>query len=150
MSIVARQRRRRKGQPFDEAAGRRHAHDGRDEIEQQSAALAMSGRIYDDGVIDPRDTRNGAGPVPDARFARSRPRTSDLRSRFGVFRMWMRTMIRSCWWPTGGESPARLRHLLGDGHRDASRHSDADADSLHVADADVAVRCPATDPAKPT
>jgi acetyl-CoA carboxylase carboxyltransferase component len=31
------------------------------QIEAQSAALVMSGRVYDDGVIDPRDTRTILG-----------------------------------------------------------------------------------------
>jgi acetyl-CoA carboxylase carboxyltransferase component len=31
------------------------------QIEAQSGSLAMSGRLYDDGVIDPRDTRTVLG-----------------------------------------------------------------------------------------
>ncbi|GHJ51511.1 hypothetical protein Nm8I071_08180 [Nonomuraea sp. TT08I-71] len=36
------------------------------QIESQSGALFLSGRLYDDGVIDPRDTRTVLGlPVRD-------------------------------------------------------------------------------------
>ena len=31
------------------------------QIESQSGALFLSGRLYDDGVIDPRDTRTVLG-----------------------------------------------------------------------------------------
>jgi acetyl-CoA carboxylase carboxyltransferase component len=61
MSLVARQAATAKGQPYDEAtdAAMRSAVEA--QIEQESAALAMSGRGYDDGVIDPRDTRTILG-----------------------------------------------------------------------------------------
>jgi acetyl-CoA carboxylase carboxyltransferase component len=31
------------------------------QIDSESAALFLSGRLYDDGVIDPRDTRTALG-----------------------------------------------------------------------------------------
>jgi acetyl-CoA carboxylase carboxyltransferase component len=57
LSIVARQAAAAKGQPYDEeqdAAVRRAVEE---QVEQQSLAPFLSGRLYDDGVIDPRDTR---------------------------------------------------------------------------------------------
>jgi acetyl-CoA carboxylase carboxyltransferase component len=61
MSIVSRQAAAAKGQPYDEDADESMRSMVESEIERQSAALAMSGRLYDDGVIDPRDTRTILG-----------------------------------------------------------------------------------------
>ncbi|MFE9747491.1 acyl-CoA carboxylase subunit beta [Saccharothrix saharensis] len=61
LSIVARQAAAAKGQDYDDehdAAMRRMVED---QIEQQSLAAFLSGRLYDDGVIDPRDTRTVLG-----------------------------------------------------------------------------------------
>jgi acetyl-CoA carboxylase carboxyltransferase component len=57
MSIVARQSAESRGLPFDEAADAQRRIAAEAQIEAESLALAMSGRLYDDGVIDPRDTR---------------------------------------------------------------------------------------------
>ena len=57
MSIVSRQAAQAKGVDFDEEADASMRAMIEYQIEQQSTALAMSGRLYDDGVIDPRDTR---------------------------------------------------------------------------------------------
>jgi len=82
---VARQAAQAKGLPYDEEGDASMRAMVEYQIEQQSAALAMSGRVYDDGVIDPRDTRTVLGlclwlvhrqPSPD-QPARS----------FGTFRM---------------------------------------------------------------
>lgn len=61
MSIVARQAAEASGQPFDEEedAARRRAIE--DQIERESLAMFMTGRLYDDGIIDPRDTRTVLG-----------------------------------------------------------------------------------------
>ena len=56
------------------------------QIEQQSAALAMSGRLYDDGVIDPRDTRTVLGLCLWLVHPPS-PRPTSRAGAFGVFRM---------------------------------------------------------------
>jgi acetyl-CoA carboxylase carboxyltransferase component len=85
MSIVSRQAAQAKGQPFDEEADAAMRTMVENEIEQQSAALAMSGRIYDDGVIDPRDTRTVLGLCLWLVTRRS-PEPGDLGA-FGVFRM---------------------------------------------------------------
>jgi acetyl-CoA carboxylase carboxyltransferase component len=83
MEIVTRQAAELRGVPFDEEA----AASGRAmieyKIEQDSAALAMSGRLYDDGVIDPRDTRTILG------LCLSAIDNNEIRGAagFGVFRM---------------------------------------------------------------
>jgi acetyl-CoA carboxylase carboxyltransferase component len=57
MEIVARQSAESKGQPFD-AEGFQGVKDYvEQQIEEQSLAYFTSGMGYDDGVIDPRDTR---------------------------------------------------------------------------------------------
>jgi acetyl-CoA carboxylase carboxyltransferase component len=83
ISIVARQAAEARGQAYDEAgdAAMRAMIEG--QIEEQSLALFLTGRLYDDGIIDPRDTRTvlglslsviHSGPVEGARG-------------YGVFRM---------------------------------------------------------------
>ncbi|MGM1061192.1 acyl-CoA carboxylase subunit beta [Saccharothrix sp. Mg75] len=61
LSIVARQSAAARGQEYDEEddAAMRQVVEG--QIEQQSLAAFLSGRLYDDGVIDPRDTRTVLG-----------------------------------------------------------------------------------------
>ena len=61
LSIVARQAAAAKGQDYDDEhdAAMRAMVEG--QIEQQSVAAFLSGRLYDDGVIDPRDTRTVLG-----------------------------------------------------------------------------------------
>ena len=85
MSIVSRQAAQAKGQPYDEEADAAMRAMVEQEIEQQSAALAMSGRLYDDGVIDPRDTRTVLGLCLWL-VSRQEPSTADAGA-FGVFRM---------------------------------------------------------------
>ncbi len=57
MEIVARQAARASGREFDDEAAAVARAAVEDQIERESAALFLSGRLYDDGVIDPRDTR---------------------------------------------------------------------------------------------
>ncbi len=61
LTIVARQAAEARGQEFDEdgAAQLRAAVEG--QIEEQSLAPLLSGMLYDDGIIDPRDTRTVLG-----------------------------------------------------------------------------------------
>jgi acyl-CoA carboxylase subunit beta len=61
LSIVARQSAEAKGQPYDEDADAQMRGYVEQQIEEQSLAFAMSGMVYDDGVIDPRDTRTVLG-----------------------------------------------------------------------------------------
>jgi len=61
MSIVARQAAQAAGRPFDEQADAERNRALAERIEAESLALYMSGQCYDDGVIDPRDTRSVLG-----------------------------------------------------------------------------------------
>jgi len=61
LSIVARQSAESRGLPFDETADAQMRELVEAQIENESLALANSGRVYDDGIIDPRDTRTVLG-----------------------------------------------------------------------------------------
>jgi acetyl-CoA carboxylase carboxyltransferase component len=61
LSIVARQSAEARGVPFDEQADAAMRADVEAQIESESQALFLSGRLYDDGIIDPRDTRTVLG-----------------------------------------------------------------------------------------
>ncbi|WP_116047609.1 acyl-CoA carboxylase subunit beta [Amycolatopsis palatopharyngis] len=87
LSIVARAAAEGRGQKYDEDgdAAMRAAVEG--QVEAESLPMFLSGRLYDDGVIDPRDTRTVLGlclsaihnnPVSGAGFDGTG---------FGVFRM---------------------------------------------------------------
>jgi len=83
LSIVARAAAESKGTPYDEEAdaGLRAYVEG--QIEEQSLPFFLSGMVYDDGVIDPRDTRTVLGICLSV-IANQPVEGSD---RFGVFRM---------------------------------------------------------------
>ncbi|MCW2498112.1 carboxyl transferase domain-containing protein [Jatrophihabitans sp.] len=82
LSIVARQSAESRGLPYDEAGDALMREMVENQIETESLALAMSGRLYDDGIIDPRDTRTVLG------IALSAIHTSPVEGAraFGVFR----------------------------------------------------------------
>ena len=61
MSQVRRARAARKGEPFDEDADARIVAEAEAIQERGSLALRATGAISDDGIIDPRDTRNVLG-----------------------------------------------------------------------------------------
>jgi acyl-CoA carboxylase subunit beta len=61
LSIVARQAAAARGQDYDEAGDAAMRAAVQAQIEKESTSFAMSGRLYDDGVIDPRDTRTVLG-----------------------------------------------------------------------------------------
>jgi len=61
MSIVRRNRAARKGEPFDEEADAKMVEMVEAIQEKGSLALAATGAISDDGIIDPRDTRTVLG-----------------------------------------------------------------------------------------
>jgi acetyl-CoA carboxylase carboxyltransferase component len=83
LEIVARQAAAARGQPFDEESAAVMRTMVERQIETESAALFLSVRLYDDGVIDPRDTRTALGIALTA--VHSGPvRGADG---FGVFRM---------------------------------------------------------------
>ncbi|MBC7630130.1 carboxyl transferase domain-containing protein [Aeromicrobium sp.] len=61
ISIVARGAAESKGQPYDEEADQQMRAYIEAQIEKESLAYFTSGMLYDDGVIDPRDTRTILG-----------------------------------------------------------------------------------------
>ena len=83
MSIVARQAAETAGRPFDEEGDAIRAAELQQRVEAESLALYMTGQVYDDGIIDPRDTRSVLG------VALSAAHNNEVRGRqgFGVFRM---------------------------------------------------------------
>jgi len=83
LSIVARQAAAAAGKPFDEAADAATRKLVEDKIESESLAAYTSGRLLDDGVIDPRDSRVVLG------IALSAVHSQEVRGarEFGVFRM---------------------------------------------------------------
>jgi acetyl-CoA carboxylase carboxyltransferase component len=83
MSIVARESARAAGRPFDEEADAIQRKNTEDQIERESLALFMTGQVYDDGIIDPRDTRT----VLAMGLSAAHSNTVEGRRGFGVFRM---------------------------------------------------------------
>jgi acetyl-CoA carboxylase carboxyltransferase component len=83
LSIVGRAAAESSGRPFDQAADdeRRRAIEA--QIEEESHAFFVTARLYDDGLLDPRDTRTALGIALSA--AHSGP--VEGRRGFGVFRM---------------------------------------------------------------
>ncbi|MET0447304.1 MAG: carboxyl transferase domain-containing protein [Aeromicrobium sp.] len=61
ISIVARGAAEAKGQPYDEDGDKAMRAYIEEQIEKESLAYFTSGMLYDDGVIDPRDTRTILG-----------------------------------------------------------------------------------------
>ncbi len=83
MSQVRRARAARRGEPFDEAEDARIVALVEATQEEGSLALAATGAISDDGIIDPRDTRTVLGMCLSV--VRSRP--IEGASGYGVFRL---------------------------------------------------------------
>jgi acetyl-CoA carboxylase carboxyltransferase component len=61
LSIVARQSAASLGKEFDEEADEAMRQAVENQIESESLALFMTSKLYDDGIIDPRDTRTVLG-----------------------------------------------------------------------------------------
>jgi acyl-CoA carboxylase subunit beta len=61
LSIVSRAAAQAAGRPFDEDADAAMKVMVESQIEAESLPMFLSGRIYDDGIIDPRDTRTVLG-----------------------------------------------------------------------------------------
>ena len=90
LSIVGRQAAAARGETFDEAADAAMRAMVEEQIEAESQAFFLSGRLYDDGVIDPRDTRAVLGMCLSAIDGNPAPRElsgAQAAGRFGVFRM---------------------------------------------------------------
>jgi len=61
LSIVRRQAAERSGQPFNEAEDAMIKQMVQGQIEKESYAFFATARVWDDGIIDPRDTRTVLG-----------------------------------------------------------------------------------------
>jgi acetyl-CoA carboxylase carboxyltransferase component len=83
LSIVARQAAAAAGKPYDDEADAAMRTAVESQIEAESLPFFLSGRVYDDGVIDPRDTRAVLGMCLSA--IDNAPVNGT--GRFGVFRM---------------------------------------------------------------
>jgi acetyl-CoA carboxylase carboxyltransferase component len=83
LSIVARQAAQSSGKPFDEAADAAQTRAVEEQIERESNPLFITSKLYDDGIIDPRQTRTVLG------MALSTAHSNSVAGRrgFGVFRM---------------------------------------------------------------
>lgn len=83
MSIVARAAAEGRGQAYDEEQDAAMREAVESQVEAESLPMFLSGRLYDDGVIDPRDTRTVLGMCLSA-IHNTRIDGADG---FGVFRM---------------------------------------------------------------
>jgi len=83
LSIVARAAAERSGTEFDEEADVQRRTMIKMQIEQEEQAIYLSGRVLDDGIIDPRDTRTVLGITLSVVHSAEVSGTD----RFGVFRM---------------------------------------------------------------
>jgi len=83
MSIVRRAAAQAAGKPFDEAQDAFLRKAVEDQIESESLATFTSGQVFDDGIIDPRDSRTVLG------IALSAAMSAEVcgAEKFGVFRM---------------------------------------------------------------
>ncbi len=83
LSIVSRQAAAAAGRDFDTDSDQAMQAMVTNQIDEQSHALFLSGRLYDDGVIDPRDTRTVLGICLSAIHGAPVEGAAD----FGVFRL---------------------------------------------------------------
>jgi acetyl-CoA carboxylase carboxyltransferase component len=83
LSIVGRESAASAGKPYDEEADAQRTAEIEAQIERESHAFFTTARMYDDGVIDPRDTRTVLGMCLSAAHSQ----TVEGRRGFGVFRM---------------------------------------------------------------
>ncbi|MGD9527702.1 MAG: acyl-CoA carboxylase subunit beta, partial [Pseudonocardia sp.] len=83
LSIVGRASAASQGKPFDEEADRQRTAAIERQIETESHSFAVTARVYDDGIVDPRDTRTVLGMALSAVHS---DRVEGRRG-FGVFRM---------------------------------------------------------------
>jgi acetyl-CoA carboxylase carboxyltransferase component len=83
LSIVARQAAQASGKPFDEAADAAQTRAIEEQIERESHPFFVTSKLYDDGIVDPRQTRTVLG------IALSAAHSGAVCGRrgFGVFRM---------------------------------------------------------------
>jgi acetyl-CoA carboxylase carboxyltransferase component len=84
LSIVSRAAAAAAGRPFDEDADAAMKTAVESQIEAESLPVFLSGRIYDDGIIDPRDTRTVLGLCLSVIHGAP---VQGTRTGYGVFRM---------------------------------------------------------------
>ncbi len=84
LSIVSRAAAAAVGRPFDEDADAAMRAAVESQIEAESMPMFLSGRIYDDGIIDPRDTRTVLGLCLSVIHGAP---VQGTRSGYGVFRL---------------------------------------------------------------
>jgi acyl-CoA carboxylase subunit beta len=84
LSIVSRAAAAAAGRPFDEDADAAMKAMVESQIEAESLPMFLSGRIYDDGIIDPRDTRTVLGLCLSVIHGVP---VQGTRTGYGVFRM---------------------------------------------------------------
>jgi acetyl-CoA carboxylase carboxyltransferase component len=82
MAIVMRQSAEARGQTWDDEADRMMRESIEEQIRREETALFLTARLYDDGVIDPRDTRTVLGIALSALHSRA---VEGVRG-YGVFR----------------------------------------------------------------
>ena len=99
LSIVARQAAAARGQDYDEAADAQMRGYVEKQIEEQSLAPFLSGMLYDDGIIDPRDTRTVLGIALSAVHSAPVERRRRVTGCSGCDHL-------ACWSPTAARSPA--------------------------------------------
>jgi acetyl-CoA carboxylase carboxyltransferase component len=83
MSILSRASAEAAGRPFDEEADQAMRQAVQRQVEAESTALFNTGLLYDDGILDPRDTRTALGIALSACHSGEVKGTGS----FGVFRM---------------------------------------------------------------
>jgi len=83
MQMVSREAAIKAGQQFDEAQAAQMKEFMKGEIEKQSNAFFASGQLWDDGIIDPRDTRHVMGLVLALTYMNEVKGTNS----WGVYRM---------------------------------------------------------------
>jgi acetyl-CoA carboxylase carboxyltransferase component len=83
MSIVGQQSAEAAGREFDTAADEEKRQGIEAQIEAESSSFFVSARLYDDGVIDPRDTRTVLGMALSAAHSQ----VIEGQRGYGVFRM---------------------------------------------------------------
>ena len=83
MSIVGRQAAEASGREFDQAEDDKRRRAIEEQIERESHSFFVSGKLYDDGIVDPRQTRHVLGVALSAAHSN----VVSGRRGFGVFRM---------------------------------------------------------------
>ncbi len=83
MSIVGKASAEAQGKPFDTEADAKRTETIEAQIEEESHAFYVTARLYDDGIVDPRDTRTVLGMALSA----VHNQRVEGRRGYGVFRM---------------------------------------------------------------